>query len=115
MEPFQIEIRVKSMYKNLTMTGAVAGMLALLISSPVMAEDDLDVTLDIVESPQALPEAVTKVLALPEMASDSGKLHSEKGLAIANEARTKGRAHGQAMAERGKAKAKKPDTPPGRP
>lgn len=77
-------------------------MLSLLalpfVATGVAAEDDLDVTMDVIED-DADEERITQQLRLPESASEQGRESSEYGLDTANEARERGRDFGEDRAE----------------
>jgi len=77
---------------------------SLWLVSPVYADDDgLDVTMGVVTSPAASPDAATKIIKLPDNASETGKANSEFGLATANAAKSShGREFGQAKADAAK-------------
>lgn len=59
----------------------------LIGSSVVYADDDLDVTMKMVPPDVDLPDAVTRVIALPLHTPETAKTNSQKGLETANDAR----------------------------
>jgi len=59
----------------------------LLGSGMAYADDDLDVTMRMVPPGVELPDAVTKVITLPEQTPDTAKAHAQKGLDTANSVR----------------------------
>jgi len=61
---------------------------SLLVGSSVAyADDDLDVTMRMVPPGTELPDAVTKVITLPEQTPAGAKAHAQDGLDTANAAR----------------------------
>ncbi len=88
-------------------TGIIAAA-ALSFAGIAMADQPLDVTISVVQSPNDLPAAVTKTIELPAAASDVGRERSMKGLDTANQARESGRALGQSIADEAKARRGKP-------
>lgn len=80
-------------------------LLSAWLVVPVHAGDDLDVSMELLSSPAMSPDAATKIIKLPDAASDAGKVNSEFGLATANAAKSKkGREFGQAKSEAAKRK-----------
>lgn len=73
-----------------------------------LADQPLDVTISVVQSPNDLPAAVTKTIELPAAASDAARDRSGKGLGNANQARESGRAFGQGIAEEAKTRRGRP-------
>ena len=97
----------------------------VFVTGLAMADDQpLDVTIRVLDSPATLPGAVTKTIQLPPSVAESVKApeRSERGLEIANEARSNARQAGQDVAEKAKDKATfrqsnpsaAPAAPPGR-
>lgn len=72
--------------------------LALAFGNPVIADDHDGDDMDAVEQGEQ-PDAVTKNLALPEDASETGVENAESGLATANSAGEDGRAFGESKAD----------------
>jgi hypothetical protein len=84
------------------------------LSAPVAwaADDDLTgVEMDVLDATGTPNPASTKILALPEEASDTAREHAQKGLDRANSARQDGAALGQATAEAAREAHGKPETP----
>lgn len=74
--------------------------LSLALVAPVAAADDLDgMEMDVMDASGTPNEASTKVLALPDEASDTAREHAQKGLDTANSAREDGQAFGEDTAE----------------
>lgn len=88
---------------KILLTGLFVSMWLVM---PAHANDDgLDVSMKLLSSPTMSPDAATKIITLPDAASANGKVHSEFGLATANEAKSKrGREYGQAKSEAAKIK-----------
>ncbi len=82
--------------------------LLLLPGAVAFADQPLDVTIQVVNSPADLPAAVTKTIELPAAASDVARDHAAKGLDTANQARERGREFGQAIAEEAKNRRGRP-------
>ena len=59
----------------------------LIGSSAVYADDELDVTMRMVPPGVELPDAVTKVITLPEQTPDTARNNAQKGLDQANSVR----------------------------
>ena len=83
----------------------------LLVTSTGTQADELDVTMQVVNSPDDLPEAVTRTLSLPHTGKRKSGVAEERstfGLETANEARNKarkkGKEHGRSVAEQAKKK-----------
>lgn len=87
-------------------------LLGIWLVAPAQADngaddDGLDVSMQLLTSPAASPDAATKIIVLPDAASENGRTHSEFGLATANTAKSKkGREFGQAKAKAAKKKGK---------
>ena len=88
---------------------AVLTALFMSVSSMAAQAADLDVTMEVVSSPDDLPEAVTKTLTLPPAARQNRAVAEERsafGLETANAARNKAKknakALGQSIAEQAK-------------
>ena len=64
---------------------------SMMTAGTALADNDLDVTIKVLESPHERPEAVTKTIQLPPSASQRAVQRSRRGLETANEARD--RAH----------------------
>jgi len=92
--------------------------LALLSTGAAFA-DDLDVSMQVLDSPRSVPISVTKTLVLPPTATGTARERSQLGHDTANSARELGRDFGKARAETAKANApanpqvNRPITPPG--
>lgn len=82
--------------------------LLLLSGGVAFADQPLDVTIRVVNSPADLPAAVTKTIELPAAAADVARDHAAKGLGTANQAREQGRDFGQAVAEEAKNRRGRP-------
>lgn len=77
--------------------------------------DDLEgVEMDVMDEGGTPNDNSTKVLALPEEASDTAREHAQRGLDTANSAREDGAAFGEATAEAAREGHGKPEDP-GRP
>ena len=74
-------MNIKSKVRILLMASLLIG------SSAVYADDELDVTMRMVPPGAELPDAVTKVITLPEQTPDSAKSNAQKGLDQANSVR----------------------------
>lgn len=83
-------------------TPSLVVLAATLGASVAMADEPLDVTIRVVESPSDLPSAVTKTIELPPAASATARERAQPGLDRANEARSRGRELGQSVAEEAK-------------
>jgi hypothetical protein len=84
-------------------------LLSIWLVMPAYADDHdgLDVSMQLLTSPAASPDAATKIIVLPDAASDNGRANSEFGLATANAAKSKkGREFGQAKANAARMKNK---------
>lgn len=82
------------------MNKAVRYALAILIplslpASPVFAQQDDEVTIDVVSDQDAMPEEVTSEIQLPEAASDQARESADDGLDAANSARENRREFGR--------------------
>lgn len=76
------------------------------------AGDDLDgVEMDVMDADGTPNDASTKVLALPDSASDTARANAQKGLDTANTARQDGAAFGEATAEAAREGHGKPEDP----
>jgi hypothetical protein len=87
---------------------------AAMLAAPMAyaADDELDdVEMDVVEADGTPNDASTKVLALPESASDTAREHAQRGLDTANSAREDGAAFGEATAEAAREGHGKPEDP----
>lgn len=74
--------------------------LSLALVAPAAAADDLEgMEMDVMDAGGTPNEASTKVLALPDEASDTAREHAQKGLDTANSARDDGRALGEDTAD----------------
>lgn len=65
-----------------------------LLASPAIAQDE-EITIDVLDQEDALPEQVTSEIRLPDAASDQARESAAEGLDTANEARDKHREFGQ--------------------
>jgi hypothetical protein len=75
-------------------------------------DDDLDdVEMDVMDADGTPNDASTKILALPEEASDTAREHAQKGLDTANSAREDGAAFGEATAEAARERRGPPEPP----
>ena len=80
----------------------------IFVTGLAMADDKpLDVTIQVLDSPAVLPEAVTRTIELPYSVPESAKApeRSEHGLETANDARSNARQAGRDIAEKAKDKA----------
>jgi hypothetical protein len=98
---------------------AVAAAIALVLPGAGWAQQqDLEVTMGVVPA-NATPDAVTKVITLPDAASPQGRESSAFGLGIANQAREMrgelGRDFGKEVSEAAKERAQTRGQGPGRP
>jgi hypothetical protein len=86
---------------------------AALLAAPVAAwADDLSgVEMDVMDAKGTPNDASTKVLALPEEASDTAREHAQKGMDTANSAREDGAAFGEGTAEAARDGHGKPEDP----
>ena len=85
---------------------------ATALATPVAWADDLSgVEMDVIDAQGTPNDASTKVLALPEEASDTAREHAQKGLDTANTAREDGRAFGEATSEAARDGHGKPEDP----
>ena len=90
-----------------------------ILAAPVAyaQEDDLeDVEMDVMDANGTPNDASTRILALPEEASDTAREHAQHGLDTANSAREDGAAFGQATADaarEGHGPPEDPQNPPG--
>lgn len=85
-----------------------------VVSAPLAqaADDELSgVEMDVLDANGTPNDASTKVLALPEEASDTAREHAQKGLDTANTAREDGRAFGEATSEAARDGHGKPEDP----
>ena len=80
----------------------------LLFAGVAMADQPLDVTISVVQSPNDLPAAVTKTIELPVEASDVARERAAKGMDAANQAREFGRTLGQSIADEAKTRRGRP-------
>lgn len=64
-----------------------AAMLSLVLSGTAMAEEDMDVTMEMVRDDESLNDFVVHDMPLPPSASETGREASEKGRNQAREAR----------------------------
>ena len=99
--------------KRLTII-AIGAALAMALPGPAWAQQrDLEVTMDVVPA-NAAPGASTKVIELPESASDRARERSAFGHSVANRARESrgdlGREFGQSVSEAARERGK-PATP----
>ena len=76
---------------------AITMAATLLVAGGARAQDDdsegidtLDLTIELMPDGATLPEAVTRVIELPEVAADAARENAARGLEIANEARQNG-------------------------
>lgn len=84
------------------MRSAIYGLmsLALVLGAPAASADELDgLEMDVMDAEGTPSDASTKVLALPEQASDEARENAQRGLDTANRARENGRAFGEETAE----------------
>jgi hypothetical protein len=102
----------------------IAASTALLAPLAHAQEDDglEGVEMDVMDAQGTPNEASTRILALPEEASDTAREHAQRGLDTANSAREDGAAFGEATADAAREGHGKPETPeppeppgPGRP
>ena len=85
---------------------------AAVLAAPAAWADDLSgVEMDVMDAKGTPNDASTKVLALPEEASDTAREHAQKGLDTANTAREDGRAFGEATADAARDGHGKPEDP----
>ena len=78
----------------------IAAIATLAAPMAYAQDDDLeDVEMDVMDANGTPNDASTKVLALPESASDTAREHAQRGLDTANSAREDGAAFGEATAE----------------
>lgn len=102
----------------ITALAALASPMAFAQAQP---DDDLEgVEMDVVDATGTPNANSTKVLALPDEASETAREHAQKGLDTANAAREDGAAFGQATAEaaregNGRPEPPKPPENPGKP
>lgn len=88
---------------------------AASLSAPLAWADELsDVEMDVMDANGTPNEASTKVLALPDEASDTAREHAQRGLDAANAAREDGAAFGEGAADAARDGHGKPEDP-GRP
>lgn len=87
-------------YTKKILTGLVLG---LWLAAPAHA-DDLDVSMTLLDSSAMSSDAATKVIKLPDAASDTGRTNSEFGLATANSAKSRGRKLGKEKSDAAKRK-----------
>jgi hypothetical protein len=74
--------------------------LALALGAPAAWADDMQgLEMDVMEAGGTPNEASTKVLALPDEASDTAREHAQHGLDTANQAREDGHAFGDDTAD----------------
>jgi len=74
--------------------------------------DDLDgVEMDVMDADGTPDDNSTKVLALPDEASDTAREHAQRGLDTANSARQDGAAFGEATADAAREGHGKPENP----
>jgi hypothetical protein len=87
--------------RRLNGSGFLIAAAAVLAAPMAYAQDDglEGVEMDVMEADGTPNDASTKVLALPEEASDTGREHAQHGLDTANSAREDGAAFGEATAE----------------
>ncbi|MDX1588518.1 MAG: hypothetical protein R3296_06235 [Oleiphilaceae bacterium] len=83
----------------ITRVMAVA-MLSLALPATVVAEDELDVTMEMVRDDESLKDFVAHELPLPKSASETGREASGEGRARAAEARETGREKAEEARER---------------
>jgi hypothetical protein len=100
----------------------IIAALALAAPAAALAQDELDgVEMDVMEADETPNEASTRVLTLPEDASDTAREHAQFGLDTANSAREGGAQLGQDAAEAARERGgapegtPTPDNNPGRP
>ncbi|TVP52997.1 MAG: hypothetical protein EA349_14765 [Halomonadaceae bacterium] len=74
--------------------------LPLVFATNVMADDDMDVTMEMVRDDAALQDFVVHEMALPTPASETGREASRPGLDRAEEARERGRQRSEEARER---------------
>ncbi len=81
---------------------------AIVMGSGAVFADEppLDVTMQVVDSPNGPPGQVTKTLVLPPAAAAAAGEQRSQGLDRANDARTEGRDFGQSISEEAKAQGK---------
>jgi len=88
---------------------------AAALATPVAWADELSgVEMDVMDAQGTPNDASTKVLALPDEASDTAREHAQRGLDTANSAREDGTAFGEGAAEAARDGHGKPEDP-GRP
>lgn len=90
----------------------VAAVAAFAPCAALAQDDGLDdVEMDVLDANGTPNDASTKVLALPDEASDTARDHAQRGLDTANSAREDGAAFGEATAEAAREGHGKPETP----
>jgi hypothetical protein len=90
---------------------------AMLAAPAASAQDDLDgLEMDVMDEQGTPNDASTKVLALPDDASDTAREHAQRGLDTANAAREDGAGFGTDTADAARDGRGAPEgTPDGRP
>lgn len=93
----------------------IAGL--VLVSGPVLARNDLDVTMRLVDQNEEITDSVTREIRLPELPAlqqrPQPRGNSERpGQVVRDQVREKGRDFGQSMAERAReARESRPQRP----
>ena len=77
---------------------------SMMTAGTALADNDLDVTIKVLDSPHARPDAVTKTIQLPPSASQRAVERSRHGLETANEARDRAREMQNNIADEAKTK-----------
>lgn len=98
----------------------VLGLLLASLSMPVSAEDDLDVTISVIEDNGGdIEREVTRRIELPPRARGNEARSNAPGRDVSQEARERGREFGQSRAEEARKRRGPPDNagagPPGNP
>lgn len=100
---------------EIILIAAMAALATPLAYAQDDGDDGLDgVEMDVMDANGTPNDASTKVLALPDEASDTAREHAQRGLDTANGAREDGAAFGEATAEAARDGHGKPEDP-GRP
>jgi hypothetical protein len=95
---------------------ALAALASPMAYAQAPPDDDLEgVEMDVMDATGTPNDNSTRILALPEEASDTAREHAQKGLDTANSAREDGAAFGQATAAAAREGNGPPIEPPGPP
>jgi hypothetical protein len=96
---------------------SLALLLALMVSGPAIASDDLDVTMRMVDENENITDAVTREIRLPELpglrqGDNRSRAQDAPGRQLKEQARERGRAFGQSVSERAReSRSGRPETP----